>query len=83
MNVILATAGYDHTIRFWEPSGMCYRSIQYPDSVRQPTGDTPHTHTHTHTPTHTLTPATASERAGYLARQGASCGSREPERADV
>lgn len=28
-NVILATAGYDHTIRFWEaPSGTCYRTIQ-------------------------------------------------------
>eukprot|EP01102_Stenamoeba_stenopodia_P016334 TRINITY_DN569_c0_g1_i2.p1 TRINITY_DN569_c0_g1~~TRINITY_DN569_c0_g1_i2.p1 ORF type:complete len:215 (+),score=34.46 TRINITY_DN569_c0_g1_i2:175-819(+) len=32
-SVILATAGYDHTIRFWEaPSGICYRSIQHPDS---------------------------------------------------
>lgn len=31
--VILATAGYDHTIRFWEAlSGICYRTIQYPDS---------------------------------------------------
>jgi len=28
-SVILATAGYDHTIRFWEaPSGSCYRTIQ-------------------------------------------------------
>merc|ERR1711916_15380 len=27
-----ATAGYDHTIRFWEPSGMCHRTIQHPDS---------------------------------------------------
>eukprot|EP01096_Ripella_sp_DP13-Kostka_P002250 TRINITY_DN13019_c0_g1_i1.p1 TRINITY_DN13019_c0_g1~~TRINITY_DN13019_c0_g1_i1.p1 ORF type:complete len:320 (-),score=106.20 TRINITY_DN13019_c0_g1_i1:206-1141(-) len=26
--IILATAGYDHTIRFWEaPSGACYRTI--------------------------------------------------------
>jgi len=33
-SVILATAGYDHTIRFWEaPSGACYRTIQLtPDS---------------------------------------------------
>jgi G protein beta subunit-like protein len=31
--VILATAGYDHTIRFWDPSGICYRTIQYADSV--------------------------------------------------
>eukprot|EP00937_MAST-01D_sp_MAST-1D-sp2_P004918 g4918.t1 len=31
--VILATAGYDHTIRFWEaPTGMCYRTVQYTDS---------------------------------------------------
>lgn len=35
-SVILATAGYDHTIRFWEaPSGICYRTVQYPDSVRR------------------------------------------------
>lgn len=32
-SVILATAGYDHTIRFWEASsGVCYRTIQYPES---------------------------------------------------
>eukprot|EP01103_Thecamoeba_quadrilineata_P017580 TRINITY_DN6306_c0_g1_i1.p1 TRINITY_DN6306_c0_g1~~TRINITY_DN6306_c0_g1_i1.p1 ORF type:complete len:307 (+),score=45.61 TRINITY_DN6306_c0_g1_i1:26-946(+) len=32
-SVILATAGYDHNIRFWEaPSGICYRTIQYSDS---------------------------------------------------
>jgi len=31
-SVILATAGYDHTIRFWDPSGICYRTIQYADS---------------------------------------------------
>lgn len=31
--VILATAGYDHTIRFWEAlSGVCYRTINYTDS---------------------------------------------------
>lgn len=33
MSVILATAGYDHTIRFWEAlSGICSRTIQHPDS---------------------------------------------------
>ncbi|EFH38518.1 hypothetical protein ARALYDRAFT_920998 [Arabidopsis lyrata subsp. lyrata] len=33
-SVILATASYDHTIRFWEAeTGRCYRTIQYPDSV--------------------------------------------------
>eukprot|EP01101_Sappina_pedata_P006708 TRINITY_DN3411_c0_g1_i1.p1 TRINITY_DN3411_c0_g1~~TRINITY_DN3411_c0_g1_i1.p1 ORF type:complete len:316 (+),score=108.09 TRINITY_DN3411_c0_g1_i1:27-950(+) len=32
-SVILATAGYDHNIRFWEaPSGICYRTLPYPDS---------------------------------------------------
>jgi len=32
-SVLLATAGYDHTIRFWEaPSGICYRTLQYQDS---------------------------------------------------
>ncbi|XP_025105800.1 target of rapamycin complex subunit lst8-like isoform X2 [Pomacea canaliculata] len=31
--VILATAGYDHTIRFWQAhSGMCHRTVQHPDS---------------------------------------------------
>lgn len=35
-SVILATAGYDHTIRFWEaPSGICYRTIPYADSVNK------------------------------------------------
>ena len=69
LNVILATAGYDHTIRFWEPSGMCHRTIQHPDSVRpsflQPSPTTipnnhhpnnhttTHTYNHTHTTTHT------------------------------
>ena len=33
MSVILCTAGYDHTIRFWEAlSGLCSRSINHPDS---------------------------------------------------
>jgi hypothetical protein len=32
-SVVLATAGYDHTIRFWEAtSGICYRTLQYADS---------------------------------------------------
>ena len=30
---MLATAGYDHTIRFWEaPTGVCYKTLQHPDS---------------------------------------------------
>jgi G protein beta subunit-like protein len=34
--VVLATAGYDHTIRFWEAlSGACLRTIQHPDSINQ------------------------------------------------
>jgi len=33
MSVILATAGFDHRIRFWEaPSGICQRILKYPDS---------------------------------------------------
>ena len=33
MSVILATSGYDHKIRFWEaPSGICSRTLRYPDS---------------------------------------------------
>ena len=32
-SVLLATAGYDHTIRFWEaPTGVCYKTLQHPDS---------------------------------------------------
>lgn len=32
-NIKLATAGYDHTIRFWEAlSGICSRTIPHPDS---------------------------------------------------
>lgn len=32
-SVVLATAGYDHTIRFWEAtSGICYRTLQYGES---------------------------------------------------
>lgn len=31
--VVLATAGYDHTVRFWEAtSGICYRTLQFADS---------------------------------------------------
>jgi G protein beta subunit-like protein len=33
MSVVLATAGYDHKIRFWEaPSGACIRIIKFADS---------------------------------------------------
>lgn len=33
-SVILVTAGYDNTIRFWEAlSGICSRTIKHPDSV--------------------------------------------------
>jgi G protein beta subunit-like protein len=33
MSVILATAGYDHKIRFWEaPSGICSRTLRFSDS---------------------------------------------------
>ena len=32
-NVILATAGYDHTIKFWSAhTGVCTRTLQHPDS---------------------------------------------------
>ena len=32
---VLLTGGYDHTIRFWEVhSGLSFRTMQYPDSVR-------------------------------------------------
>ena len=32
-SVVLATAGYDHTLRFWEAtSGICYRTLPYQDS---------------------------------------------------
>jgi WD40 repeat protein len=31
--VLLATAGYDHTIKFWEaPSGLCQKTLQHPES---------------------------------------------------
>ena len=33
MPVIFATAGYDHTIRFWQPhTRLCNRTIQHVDS---------------------------------------------------
>lgn len=33
-SVILVTAGYDNTIRFWEAlSGICSKTIKHPDSV--------------------------------------------------
>ena len=32
--VILATAGYDNVIRFWQAhSGICQRTVQHADSV--------------------------------------------------
>jgi len=35
--VILATAGYDHTVRFWQAhSGICTRTVQHQDSVSYP-----------------------------------------------
>ena len=35
-SVLLATAGYDHTIRMWEASnGKCYHKFQFLDSVSQ------------------------------------------------
>ena len=31
-SVILATAGYDHVVRFWDSiSGSCFRTLAYPD----------------------------------------------------
>eukprot|EP00965_Chrysotila_dentata_P077348 2554026-Pleurochrysis_carterae.AAC.1 len=31
--VLLATGGYDHSIRFWEaPTGLCYKTLQHPDA---------------------------------------------------
>uniref|UniRef100_A0A8C8GYH4 Uncharacterized protein n=1 Tax=Oncorhynchus tshawytscha TaxID=74940 RepID=A0A8C8GYH4_ONCTS len=35
--LILATAGYDHTVRFWQAhSGICTRTVQHQDSVSLP-----------------------------------------------
>jgi G protein beta subunit-like protein len=32
MVVLLATGGYDQSIRFWDASsGMCYRTLQHPE----------------------------------------------------
>ena len=32
--IILATAGYDHTIKFWQPhTGICSKTVPHPDSV--------------------------------------------------
>ncbi|KAF0025214.1 hypothetical protein F2P81_022095 [Scophthalmus maximus] len=39
--VILATAGYDHTVRFWQAhSGICTRTVQHQDSVSSTRRDT-------------------------------------------
>ena len=33
MAVLLATAGYDHTIKLWEaPSGICHKTLPHPES---------------------------------------------------
>lgn len=33
-SVVLCTAGYDHTIKFWQaPQAVCYRNVQFADSV--------------------------------------------------
>jgi G protein beta subunit-like protein len=35
-SVILVTAGYDNTVRFWEAlSGICSKTIKHPDSVNE------------------------------------------------
>ncbi|NXJ46752.1 LST8 protein, partial [Spizaetus tyrannus] len=40
--VILATAGYDHTVRFWQAhSGICTRTVQHQDSVSFRAGAAP------------------------------------------
>ncbi|NWW87885.1 LST8 protein, partial [Rhynochetos jubatus] len=50
--VILATAGYDHTVRFWQAhSGICTRTVQHQDSVSftaapDPAGPPPPPHEH-------------------------------------
>jgi WD40 repeat protein len=32
--VILATAGYDHSIRFWQAhNGVCHRTVPHTDSI--------------------------------------------------
>jgi G protein beta subunit-like protein len=37
-SVILATASYDHTIRFWEAhTGKCKAFVQHPESVQNKT----------------------------------------------
>ena len=34
-NIVFATGGYDHSIKFWYPhDGVCYRTAQHPESVR-------------------------------------------------
>ena len=32
--IVLATGGYDHSIKFWHPhDGVCYRTASHPESV--------------------------------------------------
>lgn len=45
LDVILATGGYDNTIRFWEAwSGICVKSINHPQSVSTQCINLPSTH---------------------------------------
>ena len=38
-NIVFATGGYDHSVKFWHPhDGVCYRTAQHPESVRIPIG---------------------------------------------
>ena len=33
-NIVFATGGYDHSIKFWHPhDGVCYRTATHPESV--------------------------------------------------
>lgn len=33
-NIVFATGGYDHSVKFWHPhDGVCYRTAQHPESV--------------------------------------------------
>ena len=38
-NIVFATGGYDHSVKFWHPhDGVCYRTAQHPESVGIPIG---------------------------------------------
>jgi len=65
--VLLVTASYDQTIRFWEASsGVCNKSIQYTDSVFE-------LFLTQHTSQHHITYTAASEPHGHQSWQVASC----------